>query len=51
MFDYAAMNDDELSFKKNDIVFIVAKEDENWWKGSLNGKVGILPSNYVHILN
>ena len=51
LYDYAAMNPDELSFKKNDVITIVSKEDDNWWKGVLHGNQGILPSNYVHIAN
>ncbi|OQV19214.1 Intersectin-2 [Hypsibius exemplaris] len=49
LYDYVAQNSDELSFKKNDVIIIVSKEDVNWWKGVLNGKQGILPSNYVQI--
>lgn len=50
MYDYNAINPDELSFKKSDIIIILNKDDDNWWKGSLNGQQGILPSNYVQSL-
>ncbi|XP_055329501.1 intersectin-2-like [Paramacrobiotus metropolitanus] len=50
LYDYAAMNPDELTFKKDDIIIIVSKEDDNWWKGKLGGREGILPSNYVQVI-
>ncbi|KAJ8917559.1 hypothetical protein NQ315_005608 [Exocentrus adspersus] len=35
-----------LCFKKGDIITITQK-DEGWWEGTLNGKTGWFPSNYV----
>jgi len=26
------------------------QEDEGWWEGNLNGKIGMFPSNFVEIL-
>lgn len=39
--------DDELSMKVGDIITIEEKEDEDWWRGELHGKVGVFPSNFV----
>jgi hypothetical protein len=25
-------------------------EDKGWWKGKLNGKVGVFPENFVEII-
>ena len=47
LFPYTAMNDDELSFGKGDYIIVVGHEDESWWKGMLNGRTGLFPSNYV----
>lgn len=32
---------------ENDEVDIVAKIDEQWWEGVLNGAQGVFPSTYV----
>jgi hypothetical protein len=26
-------------------------EDPGWWKGELNGKVGVFPDNFVEIMH
>ncbi|XP_066905736.1 intersectin-1 isoform X4 [Halyomorpha halys] len=47
LYQYTAQNEDELSFEKGDIVTVLAKDEPSWWKGELNGAVGLFPSNYV----
>ncbi len=38
----------QLSFAKNDIIIITqAPADGGWWEGTLDGKTGWFPSNYV----
>lgn len=46
LFDFNKTRDDELSFKKNDIIKILEK-DGLWWKGELADVIGYLPSNHV----
>lgn len=46
-FNFEAENPDELPFKKGDILMVLEKNDDGWWKGELNGKVGVFPSNYT----
>lgn len=36
----------QLCFKKGDVIAVTQK-DEGWWEGTLNGKTGWFPSNYV----
>ncbi|XP_065226196.1 intersectin-2 isoform X2 [Planococcus citri] len=50
LYKYTALNPDELSFDKDDVIKMIAKEEPDWWKGELNGKVGLFPSNYVQTL-
>ena len=50
LYDYAKQNDDELSFKTNDVMAIVDNSDPSWWLCSLSDKNGKVPSNYVKIL-
>uniref|UniRef100_A0A8C7FUN0 Intersectin 1 n=1 Tax=Oncorhynchus kisutch TaxID=8019 RepID=A0A8C7FUN0_ONCKI len=49
MYDYVAQNDDELPFGKGQIINVLSREDPDWWKGELNGSVGLFPSNYVKL--
>lgn len=49
MYDYIAQNDDELAFNKGQIINVLNKEDPDWWKGEVNGHVGLFPSNYVKL--
>ncbi|XP_036396037.1 intersectin-1-like isoform X2 [Megalops cyprinoides] len=49
MYDYIAQNDDELPFGKGQVINVLSREDPDWWKGELNGSVGLFPSNYVKL--
>ncbi|XP_072451738.1 rho guanine nucleotide exchange factor 6 isoform X2 [Chiloscyllium punctatum] len=46
-FNFKQNNEDELSFSKGDILYVTRVEDGGWWEGSLKGKSGWFPSNYV----
>ena len=51
-FPYKSINDDELDLLPGQIITIISKnlEDPGWWKGRLNGKVGVFPDNFVKII-
>ncbi|XP_049610577.1 rho guanine nucleotide exchange factor 7 isoform X1 [Syngnathus scovelli] len=49
-FPFQQTNEDELSFSKGDIINVSRQEEGGWWEGSLNGKNGWFPSNYVREL-
>ena len=46
------MNDDELDLERGQIVTVLSKDldDPGWWRGKLNGKVGVFPDNFVKII-
>eukprot|EP00931_Biecheleriopsis_adriatica_P078840 TRINITY_DN52252_c0_g1_i1.p1 TRINITY_DN52252_c0_g1~~TRINITY_DN52252_c0_g1_i1.p1 ORF type:complete len:591 (+),score=113.35 TRINITY_DN52252_c0_g1_i1:94-1866(+) len=48
-FDYAAQDDDELSFKQRDLMTIIEQDSEDlaWYLASLRGREGLIPANYV----
>lgn len=52
LFPYVAENEDELSIEEGDIINVLDREleDSGWWKGELNGKVGVFPDNFVDII-
>lgn len=47
LYNYDATEDNELSFKANDRIMVIQKDDSGWWHGELNGQIGIFPSNFV----
>ncbi|KAI6654334.1 hypothetical protein LOD99_732 [Oopsacas minuta] len=50
LFDYAAQDTQDLSFKKGDIMELKNWADRDWWQATLRGKTGFVPYNYVHTL-
>uniref|UniRef100_A0A6I8N1T4 Rac/Cdc42 guanine nucleotide exchange factor 6 n=1 Tax=Ornithorhynchus anatinus TaxID=9258 RepID=A0A6I8N1T4_ORNAN len=46
-FNFKQTNEDELSVSKGDIIYVTRVEEGGWWEGTLNGKTGWFPSNYV----
>ncbi|XP_067240245.1 CD2-associated protein isoform X3 [Chanodichthys erythropterus] len=47
LFEYVPQNEDELELKIGDIIDITEEVEEGWWSGSMNGKSGLFPSNFV----
>uniref|UniRef100_A0A671JZX3 Nebulin-like n=1 Tax=Sinocyclocheilus anshuiensis TaxID=1608454 RepID=A0A671JZX3_9TELE len=52
MYDYAAADNDEVSFKDGDVIVSVQSIDEGWMYGTVQrtGKTGMLPANYVEAI-
>ncbi|XP_044248382.1 rho guanine nucleotide exchange factor 6 isoform X1 [Ursus arctos] len=46
-FNFKQTNEDELSVRKGDIIYVTRVEEGGWWEGTLNGRTGWFPSNYV----
>ena len=51
-FSYTAEQPDELSLETGQMVNILDMklEDDGWWKGELNGKIGVFPDNFVELV-
>ncbi|CAH1227704.1 SH3KBP1 [Branchiostoma lanceolatum] len=49
-YSYAPENTDELRLEVGDVIEILKQEEEGWWEGSLNGKSGVFPSNFVEVI-
>ncbi|KAI8978550.1 hypothetical protein BDB01DRAFT_799172 [Pilobolus umbonatus] len=52
LYDYQARTEDELSINEDDILYIVDKEDSDWWKAELKqtetpGPIGLVPASYL----
>lgn len=50
LFDFQPSEPGELQFRKGDIIAVLESVYKDWWKGSLRGKTGIFPLNYVEKL-
>ncbi|XP_066965261.1 SH3 domain-containing kinase-binding protein 1-like isoform X20 [Macrobrachium rosenbergii] len=53
MFPYGAEHEDELELKEGDVITVLCKEleDKGWWRGELNGRVGVFPDNFVELIS
>ncbi|KAL3277073.1 hypothetical protein HHI36_012434 [Cryptolaemus montrouzieri] len=51
VFSYKQDHEDELNLNVGDVIDILGEEEEGWWRGVLNGKIGVFPSNFVEEIN
>lgn len=47
LYTFEPTESGELAFEKGDIIKVVDRGYENWWRGQLKGRTGIFPVNYV----
>ena len=40
LYEFNGNGIDELTFKKDDVIFVVSEEKDGWYEGELNGKKG-----------
>lgn len=45
LLDFERHDDDELGFRKNDIITVISQKDEHCWVGELNGLRGTKHGN------
>ena len=51
LYNFEPQEEGELRMRKGDIVNVVEKVDQNWWKGTCDGRSGLFPVPYVKELN
>uniref|UniRef100_A0A8C7T2A8 Jouberin n=1 Tax=Oncorhynchus mykiss TaxID=8022 RepID=A0A8C7T2A8_ONCMY len=48
LYDYSATRSDELTVQRGDVIYVLYKDNDNWWFGRLaNGQQGYFPATYV----
>ncbi|XP_061411017.1 abl interactor 1 isoform X8 [Lethenteron reissneri] len=47
VYDYNKDKEDELSFQEGSIIYVIKKNDDGWYEGTMNGQTGLFPGNYV----
>lgn len=48
--DFRATADDELGFKRGNLIKVTCMEkDPNWYDAMLEGRIGVVPRNYIEM--
>ncbi|KPM07322.1 phospholipase C gamma-like protein 1 [Sarcoptes scabiei] len=51
LYEYTAKDSRELTLNIGDVVENVVKCDNDWWKGTIESRIGYFPSNFVTEIN
>ncbi|XP_033108725.1 growth factor receptor-bound protein 2-like [Anneissia japonica] len=46
-FDFEPQEEGELKFQSGQIIEVLDDSDQNWWRGRLNGEIGMFPAPFV----
>lgn len=50
LYEYTGGNPDELSFGEGELLSIVDKTEDEWWKAEKSGVVYIVPASYMEVV-
>ncbi len=50
LFSYSPAHEDELELKLDEVIEFLGEVEDGWWRGTLNGKTGVFPSNFVEVV-
>ena len=48
-YDFHRQEPGELEFCQGDVITVTEWLDRNWWRGTVNGRSGVFPSNHVNV--
>ncbi|XP_071491487.1 nostrin-like [Diadema antillarum] len=49
IYDFEATADDQLDIKEGDVINVLEKGDDGWWRGEINGRIGLFPASYAQM--
>lgn len=50
MWDFNTVQPNELPFRAGDVLNVIDTSGGDWWTAELNGRQGLIPSNYVQMI-
>ena len=50
LYAYSGQYSDELSFPAGVTLTLVKRIDAEWWEGRVNGRTGLVPGNYIEVI-
>uniref|UniRef100_A0A5S6PZI2 RUN and TBC1 domain-containing protein 3 n=1 Tax=Trichuris muris TaxID=70415 RepID=A0A5S6PZI2_TRIMR len=51
LVDFERRDEDELGFRKNDLITVISRKDEHCWIGEIKGVRGWFPAKFVELLS
>lgn len=51
LYNFVGQTPRELTFRRNDLIFVRRQVDKNWYEGEHNAMVGLFPFNYVEVIH
>jgi len=51
LYDFQASQPDQLSFLQGDSLYVIVDENAEWWSARLHGNEGMVPHNYVEVVD
>nr|XP_006820391.1 PREDICTED: SH3 domain-containing protein 19-like [Saccoglossus kowalevskii] len=50
VYDYDSVNPDDLNFNNGDVIKLLQRIGDDWYKGECNGEIGMFPKNFVEVV-
>ena len=47
LYDFKARSSREVNFHKGDTIVLFKQVSNDWWRGSVNGREGLIPDKYI----
>lgn len=51
LYNYTAADEDELTVKKDDVLLVLAMYDDGWWLIKRGTNTGLVPANYLELID
>ena len=47
LYDFKARSSREVNFRKGDTILLYRQVSNDWWRGSVDGREGLIPDKYI----